>query len=160
MRKILIGKIVNTFGLKGELKIMSDSDFKMQRFEIGNTLLIDNEEYIVKTYRKHKGFDIVSFEKYQDINIAEKLKGKDVYAYQLESDLGEDEYYFYELEGMEVVENEVIGIVKEVRSNPGNSILVVDVNGNNKLIPFVDEFILDVDKKNKVIKIKSIEGLL
>ena len=61
MNKVYIGKIVNTHGIKGELRIRSDFPYKDRVFLIGNNLIIDDQEYNIKSYRKHKTFDMYLF---------------------------------------------------------------------------------------------------
>ena len=68
MNKVYIGKIVNTHGIKGELRIRSDFLYKDRVFVIGNNLIIDDKEYNIKGYRKHKTFDMVFLNDYHDIN--------------------------------------------------------------------------------------------
>ena len=68
MEYITLGKIVKTIGLKGEVKIYSSSDFSYNRYEKGNNVTLFNEKTkerincIVKSFRKDKEFDIVSFD--------------------------------------------------------------------------------------------------
>lgn len=61
--KVNVGKIVNMHGIKGEVKVLSQSDFTAERFQPGNELLIQSgtEENIVKikTYRVHKNFHLL-----------------------------------------------------------------------------------------------------
>ena len=84
MEYLRIGVIINTFGLKGELKIKSFSDFDDERYQKGNEVLVKiNEEYkpfIVDTYRIIKGTSVVSFKDHNDINLVEHLKKKENYA--------------------------------------------------------------------------------
>ncbi|MGI6710306.1 MAG: ribosome maturation factor RimM [Bacilli bacterium] len=165
MDYIEVGKIVGTHGIKGELKVLSDSDFKSERFKKGNVLYLKiNDEYKevkVSSYRPHKNLDLITINNLFDINEVLKYVNKDLYVKkdQLEK-LNIDEYYYTELIGLEVVslENELIGVVKDIMRLPQGEVLVV-YNSNNKriLIPFVDEFIVEV--KNKVI-VKVIEGLI
>ena len=68
MEKVYIGKIVSTHGIKGELRILSDFQFKDKVFKIGNSLIIDDKEYTIKSYRVHKNFDMVTLDDYKDIN--------------------------------------------------------------------------------------------
>ena len=82
MEYVRVGNIVNTFGLKGELKIKSHTDFEDVRFKVTQQLYISYmnafEPVVIKSFRKHKGFILLSFEK-QDINLVEKYKGCDIF---------------------------------------------------------------------------------
>ena len=79
MDKVYIGKIVSTHGIKGELKILSDFQFKNKVFIVNNRLIIDDREYIIKSYRVHKKFDMVTLDDYKDINDVLFLLKKNVY---------------------------------------------------------------------------------
>ena len=162
MDKLVFGKLVNTHGLKGEVKIISDSDFKSERFKVGNQFYVGKLLVTVNSYRVHKNFDLLTFKGFTDINEVEKFKGMDVSVDKSElSGLEEDEFYFHELEGMEVFHDAVlVGTVTEVRDTPGNTLLVVKGKNKNILIPYVDAFIKEVDSANKKIYITPIEGLL
>ena len=61
MNKVYIGKIVNTHGIKGEIRLLSDFPFKDKVFVVGNNILVDDIEYKINSYRRHKMF--VSYEK-------------------------------------------------------------------------------------------------
>ena len=79
MNKIYIGKIVSTHGIKGELRILSNFQFKDKVFKVDNKLIIDDKEYIIKSYRVHKKFDMVTLNDFNDINQVLYLLKKDVY---------------------------------------------------------------------------------
>lgn len=165
---ITVGKIINTHGVRGEVKILSSTDFPEERFEKGNHLFIDyNGEYLQvtsNTHRQHKGMELVTFDSYNDISDVEKFKGCKLYIKDSElQELEEDEYYFFELEDCIVYDqnNIEVGVVEEVRRIGPNELLVLKGKSNKKVfVPFVDEFIKDVDIKNKNIRIKTIEGMI
>ena len=60
MEKVYIGKIVNTHGIKGELRILSDFEFKDKAFKVNSEIYIDNEKHIIKSYRRHKNYDMIT----------------------------------------------------------------------------------------------------
>ena len=62
MNKIFIGKVVSTHGIKGEIRILSDFPYKDKVFIVNNKIIIDDKEYIIKSYRVHKGYDMVTLE--------------------------------------------------------------------------------------------------
>ena len=78
MKYIIIGKIVNTHGIKGELRILSDFKYKDKIFKKGFPLYIGytKEKEIINTYRPHKQFDMVTFNNYNNINEVLKYKGE------------------------------------------------------------------------------------
>ena len=162
MEKVIIGQIVNTHGIKGELKIKISTDFVEERFQKGNHVFIDDHgimiEMVVLTQRIHKGHVLVSFEGYQDINKVEKYKGCYLYANKDESLLDEGEYYVGDLIGCEVYNyNQLIGRVKDVQLYEHHDVLVVE--GTHKvLIPYVDAFVKNEDIAHQRIDVELIEG--
>ncbi len=169
MAYIAIGKIVNTFGLKGEVKIESWSDFDQKRYQKGNTVYIQKDgEYLpfrVLTYRMHKGFPLVSFADHADINRIEMYKGCEVYVSEEDrGELPEGEYYRDELTGMLCADEDgnVIGKAVSVEETQGanNFLRIEREEGQDVLVPFVPAFIRNVDREQKKITIRVIGGLL
>lgn len=162
MEKLKIGKVLGTHALKGELKIRSYSDFNDQRFVIGNKLYLNNIEdpFIIKTARIHKGNYLVSFEGLQDINLVEKYVGSIVYGLKEDVVLEDDEYFYDDLIGCKVKENDqVIGTVESIYFNGAQDILNVKTTKKTIAIPYVDAFIVDEDIENKVIEVQLIKGM-
>lgn len=163
MDKLKIGKILGTHALKGELKIRSNSDFNEQRFIIGHRLLIENqnEEFIIKTVRFHKGNYLVSFDGLQDINLVEKYIGLNVYGYKDDIELDEDEYFYGDLIGCVLKQDDrKIGEVVSVFNNGAHDILSVQTDKKTVSIPYVDAFIDGIDIENKIINVHLIKGFL
>ncbi len=162
MEQVIVGKIVNTHGIKGELKVKSSTDFVEERFAKGAKLLIAYQgqeiEVTVATHRFHKGHVLVTFEGYHDINLVEKYKGCLLYGYKDESLLDEDEYYISDIIGCEVYnDGKLIGRVQDVQLYDHHDILVVQ--GSQKImIPYVDAFVKEEDIENKRIDVHLIEG--
>lgn len=164
-----VGKIVNTHGIKGEVKIVRITDFD-ERFTPGNRLFLfkkgSNEPEIVtiKSHRQHKGFDMVLFEEYNNINDVEPLKEsllKITEAYQ--TPLEEDAYYYHEILGCEVktTDGRMLGEIKEILSPGANDVWVVKQTGKKDLlIPYIEDVVTDVDINNKQVTIEPMEGLL
>lgn len=158
MNFIYIGKIVNTHGIKGEVRIISNFKYKENVFIKNNNLYVGKsyEKLIISNYRKHKNYDQVIFENINDINCVLKYKGENVYInrdeIKLDGILNED------LINIDVYdEDKLIGRVTDIISNGAHEIIVV----NNKiLIPYVDEFIKKIDIEKKRIDINVIEGLI
>lgn len=166
---IEIGKIVNTHGLKGELKIESWSSFDSIRYKKGNTVYLNiNKEYvpfIVNSYREHKGYVLVTFEGLQDINLVEKYKTYIVYIDKDSRDeLEDDEYYSDDLVDLDVLDDDgnAIGKVIAVEFTNGaqDNLRVETKNNKEFLVPYVDEFILDVNIDEGYIQIHLMDGLL
>jgi 16S rRNA processing protein RimM len=165
-----VGKIVNTHGVRGEVRVISRTDFPEERYERGNTLYLFSslqEEplpLVVKSHRRHKNFDLLTFESYDNISQVESFKGSllKVPEEQL-SELEEGEFYFHEIIECQVitVDGQEIGVVKEILSTGANDVWVVKDNTNKEhLIPFIDDVVKEVNIDDKQIIIDPMEGLL
>lgn len=164
MEFICLGKIVNTFGIKGELKIQYDTDFIEERFKKGSIVYLGKDKLPmeVKSYRVHKDFLMVLFKDYEDINLVEKYKNMLVYKSKDDiKPLKKGEYYFSDLINLEVyVDNEHVGKVLNVEEGISSNYLRVLHGEKESLVPFLPEFIENVDLDNKRIDIKKMDGLL
>lgn len=153
---IYIGKLINTHGIKGEVRIISDFKYKDIIFKKGNFLYINDDMLKINSYRIHKNYDMVTFEEINDINDVLKYKGKEVF-------INEEEFTFPEfliekLIGCEVYDKEKLGVVKEILITPAHEILVVENENGTFQVPYVKAFIREI-KENKIY-INVIEGLL
>ncbi|NBK99272.1 MAG: ribosome maturation factor RimM [Erysipelotrichia bacterium] len=164
MEKIKIGVIVNTHGLKGEVKIKSFSDFNELRYQKGNRLWVvcqgTSLALEVESSRIHKGMMLVVFKGLNDINLVEKYRGCEVFIDKEDlHDLAEDEVYFFDLMGCEVFfeDGERIGMVEDVLETGANAVLRVN---KKVLIPYVNAFIKEADIPAKKIIVYRVEGLL
>lgn len=154
---VYIGKYVNTHGIKGEIRIISETEYTDLIYKKGFKLYIGNTKYIIKSYRKHKNFDMVTFEGVNNINDIIDLKGSNVYINR--SDLNENVIFDQDLIGMEVYTDHLIGKVIEILKSKNNDILVIE--GKKKyMVPKIDNFIKQIDLKNNMIKIEVIKGLI
>lgn len=167
MEYVIVGKIVSTHGIKGELKVKSETSFTEERYKKGNTLYIKKEkQYLpisIDTHRAHKGFDLIRINQLENINDVLEFVGYSIYINKQDrEELSEDEFYYDELIGMSVydMKDTFIGKVLDIREVPQGIILEVKGELKKVLIPFVDEFIKSVDRNEKTIQIDPIEGLL
>ena len=150
---IYIGKYVNTHGIKGEIRIKSNFKYKDKVFFVGNTLIIDNQEFVINSYRRHKEYDMVTFKGITDINQIIDLKGSKVYVFNIS--LSEGEYLDSTLIGFKVYMNNIYkGDVFDIKYlNNSKKILVV----NNKYVPFE---LVNVNLDKKRIDVMEVDGLL
>ena len=161
---IEIGKIVNTFGIRGELKVDYSTDFIDERFKKDTTVYIGEDKipFVMKNHRIHKGFLLISFKDNEDINLVEKYKN--MYIYKSKDDvkpLKDGEYYFSDLRDLDVyVEDKIVGKVLRVEEGIRNNNLRILVGDVEKLVPYLPVFVRNVDLKNHKIVINNIEGLL
>ena len=158
MNFINIGKIVNTHGIKGELRILSDFRYKDKVFKKGMKFYVgkEKEEFVVNSYRFHKIFDMVTFDGLNNINDVLYLKGRQVFINSEDLKLDDGEIYIDDLIGYEVIIGEKnIGKVTSVlhNSKANDNLRVGDI-----LIPYVKEFIIKIED-NKIY-VKEIGGLL
>ena len=161
MNYIYIGDIVNTHGIKGEVKILSHFKYKSNVFIKGTPIYIgkDKEKQVINSYRKHKIFDMITLLGFDDINEVLKFKGEPVYIDKNEIKI--DGILNEELIDMDVYNEEsFIGKVTDVLNNGVYDILVIEKEKNKNLIPNIDEFIKNIDLENKKIQINMIEGLI
>lgn len=160
MEYIFIGNIVNTHGIKGEVRIISDFEYKKHVFKQGFKLYVgvNKEELIINTHRFHKIFDMVTFEGFNNINEVLKYKGEKVYAKRADIDVSG--YFKSDLIGMEVYTDHLVGQVKEIIKSKAHDILVVTNLGKRYMIPLIEEFILNVNLEERKIYIQEIEGLI
>ena len=158
MDKVYIGKIVSTHGVKGELKILSDFDFKDKVFVVGKKIIVDDREYTIKSYRVHKNFDMVTLDDYKDINEVLFLLKKNVYVSKDELSFNDDEILDEDLITYKVLTNTgKIGIIKEIfKASETNKIIRV-LFDKEVLVPY--SFIKSIDKDKKEIIVELIDGM-
>lgn len=162
MQYIRIGKIVNTHGIKGEIRILSNFDRKESVFISGFIIYIGKkkEKFLIKTYRTHKNFDMITLEGITDINEVLKYKGLDVYINREDMNLSQDEYLLDDLLNMNVVcDDKEYGIVEDIYDNNGNIILAIKFE-KNYYIPYNSNYIKKVDLPKKKIIVENIEDLI
>jgi 16S rRNA processing protein RimM len=164
MEYLYLGKIVNTHGIKGELRILSDFKYKDLVFIRDFKIYIgDNkEEKIIDSYRPHKNYDMVIFKDIFNIDDVLKYKGKSAYINKDDLKLDNNMYLDTDLMGIKVYDDDkYIGIVTDIMEMPKNDILVVMSDTKKKfLIPYIEPFIKNIDIKNNKIIIESIEGMI
>lgn len=155
MRFIYIGKVTNTHALKGEIRILSNFEFKNKVFTKGFKLYVGHlkTEETIETYRRHKQFDMVKFVGIDNINDVIKYKGASVFINEEDLNLSDDEILTEELIGMKVYNDDsLVGNITEYREDNGNK----NIRVNDKLIPFNKDFISKIDKQNKEIHFHDI----
>lgn len=165
-----VGKIVNTHGIRGELKILSQTDFPELRFSKGSKLIFVEPESgrqvnaVVEGAREHKGMFMVRFKEWDNINLVESFKGWLVKVTEEDlAELDEEEYYYHEIIGCAVIttDGEKLGEITEILSPGANHVWVVKrPKGKDLLIPVIDDVVLNVDVEAKLVTVELMEGLL
>ena len=161
-----VGKIINTHGLKGEVKVAAWTDTPDVFEDLDAVYLKKRTEHVkltIKNVKYQKNNLIVKFAEYNDINDVEVLKNSVLYAER--SALGElpdGVYYIADLIGMTVKKEngEVIGKIKDVIQTGANDVYVVArEKQKDMLIPVIDEVVLSVDTEICEVTVSLMEGL-
>ncbi len=153
------GRIVNTHGVQGEVKIevWLDSPKFMKKFK---RLFVGEKEFEILSGKEHKGFFIARLKGVDDINAAMPLKGKDVQVLKEDAKLPKGSFFIQDILGAKVTDEDgnPIGVLKDVMETPASLIYVVQ-GDTEHLIPAVPEFIKETDAENGIIKVRLIEGM-
>lgn len=164
-----VGKIVNTHGIRGEVRVISQTDFPEERYRKGQRLTLFREnkaplELTVAGHRKHKNFDLLTFEGYPTINDVEPLRDGILKVSKDElSELTENEYYYHEIIGLTVIDEQAreLGKIKEILSPGANDVWVVQRKGKkDELIPYIESVVKQIDLDKGEVHIEIPEGLL
>lgn len=148
-----IGKIVNTFGIKGMLKISVTSSTAEDRFAVGKKIIILNqfnqkETYTIKTEMiKSQRIILIGLEGFDDINQVTWMINRDVFA---KVNPPKGSFFYDEIVGMTVLDcnNKTVGQVSNVTKMPAGDYLVI----GELFIPFkLNLFVKSIDKKTKTI---------
>lgn len=180
----VIGNIVNTQGVKGEVRVMPTTDdisrFKKLKeisiFKLNSKSknIVDRKKLEVEAVRFHKQFVLMKFSGIEDMNEAEKLRS---YEIRISKDVAikceKDEYFISDLYDMNVFteEGEFLGVLEDIIFTGANDVYVVKRDlGNTEgrgekvlkevLIPAIRQCILEVDIINKKMKVHLLEGLM
>lgn len=166
MEYTIVGKIINTHGIKGEVKIYPLTN-DVNRFDILKKAYIGEDKIPVSIHgvKYFKGMPILKFKEFNDIN--EILKFKDSYLFVDDENkivLPEDHFFISDLVNCNVLDTagNLIGILSDVLQGYSNDVYVVKDERNNKeyLIPVVKEFIKNININDKTIIIDPIEGMI
>lgn len=159
--KILVGHITTCHGVKGELKVKLLTDFP-ERFKPGGELYMGREDggdakkVTVRTVRSHKGHLLVTLSGVENRNDAQLLRGlfflidkEDV------KPLPQGRYYIFELEGLKVydLQENYLGVLKQVVTAPAHDLYVVDCEGRDLLVPAVRQFVRGIDTEKGVMHV-------
>ncbi|MBW1605609.1 ribosome maturation factor RimM [Lactobacillus sp. Sy-1] len=165
-----IGKIVNTQGIHGEVRVISITDFPENRFVVGNqvTAFLPNGtqvELTIDKVRTQKSFVILHFKGHDSINDIEFLKPSTlkITDEQLSADdLAAGEYYYHQILGLAVYDlaNNYLGKITDIMDTAANDVWIVTrENGKELLLPKIEQVIKKVDLTNQRVTIDLLEGL-
>ncbi len=157
-----IGKVVNTHGIRGELKIQPWCD-DPAIFDELEYIYIGGEKYNITRSRFHKTCEIVAVEGINNINEAELLKNKIVtIEREMLGELPEGTYYIADIIGLEVrsTNGNILGVIDNVISTGSNDVYEVKREGKKPLLlPVIDEVINEVNLSDGYVSVTLIKGL-
>lgn len=160
-RYLEAGKIVNTHGIAGEVKIMpwaDDPDFLLDF----TTLYLDGKPIQVRSARVHKNAVLMKLDGVDDINEAMKLKNKVVSIDREDVELEEGAFFLADLYGLEVrnADNgQILGKITDVLTPPANNVYVVKGEKQEYMIPAVPEFVVETNVDEGYVLVHLIEGM-
>lgn len=149
---IWFGNIVKTHGLKGEMAVLSDSDEPENALKIDSEILINENNYKIKSVRKNKNLYLISLHDFDDVNKVQKFINKKLYTQKVE--LNNQEFYYQDVINFQAYDNEnnLIGHISDYFfQNKYYSFQIILINNDKINIPILDEFIKEIDKNEKKI---------
>ena len=169
METVRLGKIIGSFGLKGEVKVFSMTDFPKERFRLRTKLSLFNEQtndrfpVTIKSFREQGSVYVIGFEEIPNIDVAEHYRNYFIEIAKEDAPLPAGYVRLQDLIDCQVLDEQgnPLGKVNDVLSySPTKTLRVMRENGKAFYVPFVDDFIKRIDIANKTIVIHVIEGLL
>ena len=163
---IEVGKIVNTHGLRGDVKVIvwmdSPEDFETLEHVYIETRF-ETKRLTIQRVRYQKNNIIAKFEEFDDINDVEQFKNKVIYADRSElGELPEGVHYIVDLIGLKVVSEDgvEIGVISDVFNTGANDIYDVKREGKkNLLLPVIDDVVKEIDIDGGTVTVHLMEGL-
>ena len=158
MDKIYVGTIVSTHGIKGEIRIISklEQSLKEKVFKVDNSILINDKEYKLKSYRRHKNYDMVLLDDFNNINDVLFLMKQKVYIDSKYIELSAKEDFELNYKEYEVITSDKQkGVVKALEETGNNyKIIRVVVNNKEELVPYNEHFLKKIDSSKKQVEIE------
>ncbi len=162
MSKISVGKVVNTRGLRGEVKIYPYID-ELESFNEFSYLMVNDIKYVIKTVKFFKNMVFITFDGIDSIEKAEKLKNFDAEIFEEDLPVLEDgEFYIKDILGMDVTsdDGEYLGTIKDVFRTGSNDVYEISrENKKNMYLPAIKDVILSIDTKENKMTVHIIDGL-
>ena len=162
-----LGLVSKTYSFKGEVILFLDCDDPTHYYGIDAVFLEINKQlvpfFIENSSISKKNQLRVRFEGVDDEAAAKRIvKKKAFLPVTALPKLEDDQFYYHEIEGYTVFDKETgeVGVLETVVDNPGNTLLQIDYNGNEALIPLNDRTLIKVDKEAQEIHLDIPEGLL
>ena len=164
MEYLKLGQIVSVVGIKGELKVYPYTDNANRYDELKEIIIDDNIYKIEKVRYKNDNIVVLKLEGINDRNTSETFRGKYIFIDKKEAKtLSEGTYYIFDLIGIDVFDEDDknLGKVLNVIQNKSQDLYEIQkADGNTFLLPAVEEFIINVDVKNRKMIVRLIEVLI
>lgn len=157
------GKIVNTHGIRGEVKIMPYTDTAELLSEFDRLFMGKNhDEVTIEHSRVFKNMVIAKIEGVDTPEDAQKLRNKLLYMHRDDLDLDEDTYFIQDLIGIEVSDADsgfLYGKITDVMQTGANDVYVIKGDDREYLVPAIPEVIISTDIDENIMTIRPLEGL-
>lgn len=157
---IYIGKTVSTFGIKGELKVISDFEKCNKAYKIGNKILINNIEHVISGIRYHKNYILLEIDNLKNINDILKYVGFNIYIKRMDLHLEENEFLYKDLINSDVIDDDGSNLGKIIEVEQGVNLLIKVKGSKEFYIPYVDEYIISFDLNNKKLYTRNAKDLI
>lgn len=163
-----VGKIINTHGIKGEVRVADETDFAKERFAAGATLYLADHDgqadqsLTVESARPFKGTWLVKFKGYDNINDVLSFKGRELLVSGDDlQDLPAGRYYYHQIIGLIAVttEGRKLGPITEIMPGANDVWVVKKADGKEILLPVIKQVIKKVDLDKGIVTVEMMEGL-
>lgn len=156
---IYIGKTVSTFGIKGELKVISDFEYCDKAYKVGNKVLINNIEHIISSIRYHKNYVLLKIDNLNNINDILKYVGFNIYIKRLDLNLSKDEFLYKDLINSEVIDEDNTKLGKIIEVVNGINVLIKVKGTKEFYIPLINNYVKRFDLDKKILYTKNAKEL-
>ena len=160
--KFEVGKIVNTFGIKGEVKVALYTE-NINNFKKGNKIYVNNKEMQIEKSRLQKNMLILKLKGVDNMTDAEDLRDSIITVERNKKELPSGTYYIADLIGLDVYTDEgnLLGKIIDIYNTGANDIYTVKtLKGKEVLLPAIKDVIKQVDLQNEKIIVHVLKGLL
>lgn len=160
-----IGKIVATHGITGEVRVQPwcDDGSAITSFE---SLFLDEggkSKIEILSSRVHKNVVVLKIKDIETIEQAQKMRNNILYVNREDLNLEEGTYFIQDIIGAKVYDidtQDYYGEIAEVLQPGANDVYrLVSEDGKQRLVPVIEDVVLDVDISGGVVKIRPLKGL-
>lgn len=162
-----LGKIVKTNGLKGDLSVFLDVD-DLNDYADLDSVFVERKRslvpYFIESIQIRNNGAVVHFEDVDTLEDAQDLVGSCLYLpLDVLPPLDGNRFYYHEVIGFEVedINEGPLGVLREINDNSAQAVLCIDhPSGKEVMIPLVDQFLVEVDREGRKLKVAAPEGLV